>query len=167
MKTLVPRVIGRTASAVQTKRIEKGSWDEERFLADVRRTSGEEAVNISKRLLRRFESLGCRIWWGQGSTHGSFYPVYDSKDSHTLVGVYPWGKNTLIEIQFQKFKPPFNTDEKLHEIKDKLEKIPGVSIEESRLHKRPNFNACLLKTEDAMDTFISIFAEFIDEVKKL
>ena len=83
------------------------------------------------------------------------------------MGVYPWGKNTLIELQFQKFKYPFNTDEKLHEIKEKLEKIPGVSIPESRLHKRPNFNANLLNTEEAMDTFISIFAEYIDEIKKL
>lgn len=166
-KTLVPRVIGRTASAVQTKRIEKGSWDEQSFLADVQRTNGEEAVNVCQRLLRRFESLGCRIWWGQGSIHGSFYPVYDSKESHTLVGVYPWGKNTLIELQFQKFKHPFNTDEKLHDIKDRLEKIPGVSIQESRLHKRPNFNASLLKSDEAMDAFISIFAEYIDEVKNL
>lgn len=84
-----------------------------------------------------------------------------------MVGVYPWGKNTLIEIQFQKFKPPFNTDVKLHEIKDKLEKIPGVSIEESRLHKRPSFNISLLKTDEAMDTFISIFADFIDEANNL
>ncbi|MFB5283903.1 hypothetical protein [Peribacillus sp. Hz7] len=109
MKTLVPKIIGRTSTAVQVRRHEKGTWDEQSFFNDVLNISGEQAVNVCQGLLRGFEALGCRIWWGKGRTHGSFIPVYDGRlANHQLCSIYQTDKTTLVELQFQHFKEPFN-----------------------------------------------------------
>lgn len=167
MKTLVPKIIGRTSTAVQSKRHEKGTWDEQSFLNDVLNISGEQAVNVCQSLLRGFEAFGCRIWWGKGLTHGSFVPVYDGQlGNHPLCSIYQTDKTTLVELQFQYFREPFNQIDVKQKLKTKLETIPGLLIEEKRLNKRPSFDLSLLMNEEQLHLFLEIFKGYIEEVKE-
>jgi hypothetical protein len=62
LTTLVPNLIGNTASASQTKRAESRKWDEASFMEQAIRTSGNETAAICEKLLRTFESLGCFLY---------------------------------------------------------------------------------------------------------
>ncbi|MDL2238522.1 hypothetical protein LJC56_11985 [Christensenellaceae bacterium OttesenSCG-928-K19] len=59
IKTLVPRIIGNTTKAVQTKKQESKEWDEESFLESVTSTSGKEIADICHRLISSLK--GCKI----------------------------------------------------------------------------------------------------------
>lgn len=167
LKTLVPHIIGRTVTAAQAKKQEKGQWDEPRFFDDVIQVSGEQAANVCRKLLRGFETFGCRIWWGKGQNHGSFIPVFDGQlASHQLCSIYQSDKTTLIELQFQYFKEPFLQMDAKKRLKEKFEQIPGVSIDEQRLSKRPSFDYSLLLQEEHLQLFLNIYKEYIEEVKK-
>lgn len=166
MKTLVPKIIGRTASAVAIKRPEQGEWDESSFLEEVRRLSGDEAVQVSQALLRKAVELECRLWWGKGRKLASVCPVFDTKENwHSLFFIYPYNKSTCIEIQFQNLKYPFNRAEWKSKLKARLETIPGIVIPENKLDKRPNFRLDTLKDPDALKEFLGIFEWYINEVK--
>ncbi|WP_077212364.1 hypothetical protein [Bacillus dakarensis] len=167
MKTLVPKIIGRTSTAVQAKKNEKGTWDEESFLNDVLNISGEQAVKTCKKLIQEFESFGCRIWWGRGRTHGSFIPTYDGRiASHQLCSIYQTDKTTLVELQFQHFKEPFVSVEAKKGLKQKFETIPGLIIDEQRLNKRPSFDLSLIFNENHLKLFLEIYKEYIERVKE-
>lgn len=165
--TLVPNLVGQTASAIQTKqKVIQRDWDEDSFLDDVIRVSGKTAADICQRLLRDFEKMGCTISWGHGKTHGSFVPIYVGKQNYQLCSVYPWNTRTLIEIYFQYLKPPFDTMEFKHELRAKLEKISGVQIPEDRLSKRPNFEWSVLQTQGNYNLFINTYKWYIDKIKE-
>lgn len=55
MKTLVPRIIGQTANAVQIKQRTKGNWNEDSLLAEVERISGKKAVETSVEIIKGFQ----------------------------------------------------------------------------------------------------------------
>jgi len=166
MKTLVPQIIGRTASAVAIKRPEQGGWDESSFLEEVRRLSGDEAVLVSQTLLRKAVELECRLWWGKGRKHASVCPVFDTtKHGHSLFFIYSYNKSTNIEIQFQNLKYPFNSSEWKYELKAKLERLPGIVIPENKLDKRPSFSWDVLKDPKALEQFLGIFEWYINELK--
>src|SRR5205085_682883 len=79
LKTLVPRVIGQTAIAEQKKRSARPSrqWDEQSFFEEMERKGGSESVRIARRILEWVRPKVTRIWWGRGSTAGTFIPVLE------------------------------------------------------------------------------------------
>lgn len=78
VRTLVPKVLGRTAEAIQRKRAGSRSdrqWTEEAFLREIAKNNGEEAARLSKIILEWAAAEGLDIWWGKGSRNGSFFPI--------------------------------------------------------------------------------------------
>ncbi|MCL2603060.1 MAG: hypothetical protein FWD90_01110 [Defluviitaleaceae bacterium] len=165
MTTLVPHLIGRTAAAVQTKRGESRKWDEQSFLEQAVQVSGNEIAAVCEKLLRLFESLGCYIWWGEGKDRGGFVPVYIGKQRHQLCSVYNWYKKSLVEIYFQYMKEPFTSTEYRMELKNNLERIPGVYIPDERIEKRPSFETGLLNDSNNFDLFADAMTSYIEDIK--
>lgn len=67
MKTLVPRVLGRTAVVQQRKKADtsaKRNWDEPSFMAALRNNCGPQVVQVARALLRWSRDQGLTIWWG-------------------------------------------------------------------------------------------------------
>ena len=165
LTTLVPHLIGRTASAVQTKRSESRKWDEDSFVAQSAELGGESNAALCKKLLKAFEALGCYIWWGEGKDRGGFVPVYVGKQRHQLCSIYNWYKKSMVEIYFQYMKPPFTAMEYRQKHKASLERIPGVRIPDSRIEKRPSFEAQLLSEAANFDLFMDAMKSYIEDIK--
>ena len=167
IKTIVPKVIGQTVNSYTVKNRARVQWDEDSFMESVEQLNGKDAVRVCTDILRAFEDMGCRIWWGKGKTHGSFVPVFDGKNSHQFISLYPFTKNTLIEVQFQYLKEPLNSLEKRKEIQAKLEAIDNrIVISDERLYKRPSFDWSVLREKEKLNHFVNIFKEMIQEIKK-
>ena len=165
LTTLVPNIVGKTASAAQTKRTDSRKWDEVSFLEQAAELNGEENAKLCERHIRAFESLGCYIWWGEGKDRGGFVPVYVGKQRHQLCSIYNWYKRTLVEIYFQYMKPPFDSAEYRQKLKTSLERIPGVVIPNERLKKRPNFKSKLLYDDMNLDIFVDSMKTYIEDIK--
>ena len=167
VRTLVPQIVGQTTLGLQAKgKAESRDWDEESFMEDALATSGAGALQVCRQLLQGFKGMGCRIWYGHGKEHGSFVPIYDGDTPHQLCSIGQWA-GTTIEIYFQHYKAPYDTPEKRLQLKEKLERIPGIVIPENRLTKRPNFKWDVLAEPEAMGAFLQIFREYIADVKEI
>lgn len=67
----VPRIVGRTTSAVAAKTATGGQhWDEERFLDAARTRRPPAEVALVERLLADVRNRGTRFGWGKGATPG-------------------------------------------------------------------------------------------------
>jgi len=163
--TLVPNLIGRTTSAVNTKRTGVRKWDEQSFLEQAEQISGKDTALICEKLLRSFESLGCYIWWGEGKDFGSFVPVYAGTQRHQLCSIYNLTKKTIVELYFQYMKEPFSSPEYRIKLKNNLEYISGVYISDERLAKRPSFETILLKENNNFELFINAIESYVTDIK--
>ena len=166
-RTLVPKLIGKTVSAVQVKQKQhRFKWDEENFLDRVHGISGDEIVFVCQNILTRFRNMGCRIYWGEGSKQAGFVPIYDGKNTHQLLAVYSYGSSTKVEIYFQHFKEPFRSEEKKLDLIAKFNSIPGIHIPEYAITRRPSFDCKLLLKNENFEKFIQVYLEIISEIKE-
>ncbi len=165
LTTLVPHLVGRTSDAVQTKRRESRKWDEDSFIEQAAELGGENNAVLCKKLLKAFEYLNCYIWWGEGKEWGSFVPEYVGKQRHLLCSIYNLRKKSVVEIYFQHMKQPFTTMEYRQKLKTSFERIPGVSIPDDRIDKRPNFDVQLLSEDISFDLFMETMATYIEDIR--
>lgn len=167
IKTLVPRVIGKTSNAdIKKGQNQFNQWTEESFFEELKRRNGENSVKVIKHILDELQNKVTRFWYGQGKNTGSIIPVLDKEEySNQLFAIYTYGK---IEVYFQylKEKPPFDNYDKRKLILEKLNDIQGVNLSIDKLDKRPSFEINLLNTIEKQDKFISAFNWIIDELNK-
>jgi hypothetical protein len=71
-----------------------------------------------------------------------------------------------INFQYNVKKPPF--DNRAHRVEwlRQLNQIPGVSLAEETIERRPNFPLLNLASDDAMTKFLSAMDWFFAEVRK-
>ena len=138
-RTLVPRVLGRTAESELTKGTAKAKrkWDEASFFEKLATRSSETGVQAARNLLA-WASRNTFVWWGEGATSGSFIPIFEHDGvKHQLFAVYTYG-NVEIYFQWYAYKPPFDAIEKRRELLDRLNAIPEIQLPEDSLNRRPS-----------------------------
>lgn len=163
----IPNIIGKTlqASEVKNKRIIR-KWNKESFLNDVLKTSGNAIRELAERFIIDIEKIGCQIGFGTGATHGSIIARYDKKDSSKfyLFSFYPWTYCCFIELYFQYYKKPYDTDEEKKILKEKFEKLLDIDIPVEKLNGRPSFKADILLDEKKYEGYLSLIKEMISNI---
>ncbi|MFL5382271.1 MAG: hypothetical protein ACJ8GN_07125 [Longimicrobiaceae bacterium] len=167
LRTLVPMVLGQTAESRRRKDVgaPKRQWDEASFFRDMETRGNTAGTAAARWLLEWAVSRRLRIWWGKGQIEGSFVPVLDLQTaSHQPFAVYSSG---VVQLYFQwyAYKPPFSDEGRRMEILRRLNTIPGVTIPESALSRRPNISLEVLARDGNMDQFLAVFDWFLDEVR--
>lgn len=174
LKTLVPRVIGQSAEAERAKSAGGGAvgkqWNEETFLAELYSKCGKEAQASAQTILAWAKPKAKSIYWGQGSTAGSFAPFFDyyNSDDDSFPSFAVWTTGS-VEIYFQHMKnrPVFNTDAKRRELLMKLNSIPGISIPENAIGRRPSFSLDVFRDQNALKMFLESLEWVIQEVQNV
>jgi len=168
LRTLVPRVIGRTA---ETEQIKSGGarggrqWDEASFFQELMRRHSETEVDVARRILAWAKPSVTRVWWGRGSRSGSFVPILDHRGrDHQLFAVWTYG---TVEIYFYwyQYKAPFDSEEKRRELLRRLNAIDGISLPEEVIDRRPGVPLAALENESALRQFLAIFDWVIQEIQ--
>jgi hypothetical protein len=168
LKTLVPRVLGLMETARQKKVVGSGEtrqWDEASFFDALLERRGQQEVVVARRLLEWAKERSLRVGWGQGTKDGSFFPMYDNKfGKNFLFSVWTYG---TVELQFQHMRqPPFSDEGKRKELAARLTTIPGVSIPDGSLNKRPSFKLGLLADKSSLATFLEAFDWVLGETRQ-
>jgi len=168
LKTMVPNVIGQTAEAQQRKGSTSQSyrqWNEESFFEELQTKHADDIVSAARMLLEWSTEKGFRIWWGRGKTMGSFVPeFYHNGTNYPLFAVYT---TESVEIYFQwyQYKEPFKSIEKRLEFLEILNLIPGVSISQESITKRPSIPLSILANKEVLKMFFDAFEWFINEAQ--
>ncbi len=144
-KTLVPRVIGLTAEAERKKPRRSGrQWDEERFFKKLTKNCGKDKAETARRILAWAKERFTRIEWGKGRATGTYTPVLDLAGMpHYLVYVRTNGR-ILILFDPMKRRPYFDSDENRHELRNRLNAIPDISIPEDDINMNPSIDLSVL-----------------------
>ena len=167
LRTLVPRVIGNTARADETKHAGSAArrfkWDQAKFFVALEENGIREAVTVAQRLLRWAKEESGGIEWGTGNARGSFLPRFTTG----VGGFKPFSVWTSGEICIQfgylDKTPPLDPLERREEFRRKLNEIPGVNIPESAVMKGwPAIPLALLATEEAFSRFIAAIHWAVD-----
>ncbi len=166
LKTLVPRVIGQTVEAERRKggKFEK-QWDEASFFEDMRQRRSDKEAEVARKILAWAKKSVPRIWWGKGSKDGSFFPMFDHKDeTHWVVSVWTQGR---VEIPFQWMlaRKPFGDEAKRLELRNRLNKIPGVEIPADAITRRPTITLAQLTDDATLKAFLGVLDWYITELK--
>lgn len=168
LKTLVPRVIGQTTEAERKKggsgTAEK-QWDEVSFFEELLKQEGDKDVATARSILDWAKKSVTRVWWGKGSVYGSFFPMlYYKGENHFTVSVWTYG---TIEIQFQWMLPrkPFDDESKRQELRERLNRIPGIAIPADAIKRRPSIPLAVLTDDAALMAFLTVLDWYVAEVK--
>jgi len=166
-RSLVPRVIGQTEEATTKKIIRAGKqWDAESFFQDLELKRGHEEVEIAREIMKRVEGKLPISWWGRGNNNGSFFPILDHKGiSYYPISIWSNGK-VVIQFQHLKKKPPFDSESKRRELMDRLNRIPGFSISEDALGRRPGVYLSIFKNEYEIQQFLETLDWAVQEIKR-
>ena len=168
LKTLVPRVMGQTAEAQRKKSgstSETKQWDESSFFQELETRRGKDEEEVARKILEWAKANSLRIWWGKGIRSGSFFPLLDYNGlTHWLISVWTYGS---IEVQFKvmKSKPPFDGESKRMELLRRLNEIPGVTIPENAITRRPSITLSSLKDKTILMQFLETFNWVVQEIK--
>ena len=168
LRTLVPRVFGQTIEAGRKKggatAVGK-QWDEASFLEALTHRLGPEDAEVARAILAWAKKNALRIWWGRGAKDGSFYPMLDWKSvKNSIVSVWTYGR-LEVQFQFMKERPPFDSEEKRHELRDRLNQISGVEIPPDSITLRPRILLSTLRNMAALTQFLEVLDWFLQEVK--
>jgi hypothetical protein len=164
LRTLVPRAIGQTAAAETRKGSrEKPRWDEESLLGELEAKHGPAEAKVARELFQWARVQRLRFWWGTGK--GGSGPVLDHAGHwYPLFAVSSLGK---VELSFQYMAhPPFDDVEMRHEFRRRLNEIPGVSIPEDAITRRPSFPLALLGADpEALKAFKGVLDWYCETVR--
>ena len=167
LRTLVPQVIGQTAQAQGRKsggRPKRRKWDEPSFFRELEERNDAITTTVARSILDWARPKVTRIWWGEGSRNGSFVPTLNHRDrDHQLFAVWTYG---TVEIYFYwyQYKAPFDSEEKRLELLSRLNAIPGVSLPDSAITKRPGIPLSTFEDESALEQFLKVFDWVIQEI---
>ena len=168
IETLVPRVIGQTASAQQRKSADGGptrQWDEASFLDELGSNATAAEVATTKHILEWSRNHDLRVEWGRGRITGSFFPMLDhAAANYYTFSVWTSGK---VEIQFQRMQgKPGNRDEASPEhLRRRLNQIPGTHLPENSLRGKPALPLITLTAPDALEIFIDAFDTYLRAIR--
>ena len=133
LKTLVPRVIGKTTEAQQKKlsaTLERRRWDEVSFFQEYKVRQGSDEAQIGRKIYEWAKSKKplVEVQWGTGDTYGGFV-VWVSAEPRSASELFQVGINGRLQISSSTYAafPQFNGKEKWMELRSKLSAI-GLSL---------------------------------------
>lgn len=173
IKTLVPRVVGKTAQA--ERKDSAGiqiQWNEETFFSEIEKRHGVEARRVYEDMYIRCKKYTNIVWWGKGNVSGSFIPGYkvaeDGRGWHALCYFMINGK---IQVGFSfmnlymaaPFKGP-EGEENRRILGQKFMAL-GVDVNPAQLSGNPGFSWSLLKSQKKRKELEDIYKWYFNYIK--
>lgn len=157
-RALVPQLISMPKSPAEAAVRKK--WDERSFFEELGRRSPERS-EIARHLFDWSKRTMTDFYYGSGATQGSCIPrLFLASRRLLLFALWTYG---TVEMQFQYLRvPPFNDVEMRKDLIQRLNSIPGISIPENAVDRRPSFDLAALQEEEPRKRFLEAMQWAID-----
>jgi len=167
LKTLVPRIIGQTAKAQDSKSGGARSsrqWDGTSFFEELE-SQVPEAIMPARAILEWAENRVNRVAWGKGPKYGTFRAMLDHQGSaHKLLEVWTDGY-LYIQLGDPQDYTLLGEESKRSELLLRLDEIPGISLAAQARKKWPSILLTTLNGEAALKQLLEVLDWFVQEVK--
>lgn len=166
LKTLVPTIIGQTATAEQKKGSgsrEKRQWDESSFLQALQSNCGDAEKEVAIKILKWATEHNLRISWGKGKISGSFLPsIYYNGRGMSTISVWTDG-NLQILFSWMKGNKPFDDEQKRLELLRRVNESTGSSLQPEAINRQPTLKLSIFKNEAVLNQFLESLDWVINE----
>ncbi|ETK34632.1 hypothetical protein [Microbispora sp. ATCC PTA-5024] len=133
----------------------------ERYLQQLRATSGEDAAAAVVRLLDWWRARGGEMHFGR--SEGSCAPIV-RRDGRTLNMVRFYTKTVEIPFGALKSRRPFDKPAFREDLRQRLNEAPGVDIAPDKLELYPSFPITRLADQAVYDVIVTTMIWFADRV---
>jgi hypothetical protein len=166
--TIIPTVIGQTAEAAQRKGTGSASsirWTEASFFEALGRNDAS-VVPVARAIFEWGVRNGARLWWGEGKTQGSFFPVIDANGrSYQIVGIWTGG---TLEVQFQWLarKPEFEEATTRAAMVAQLNAIVPNAVPADAITRRPSIPLAAFKDPNDLSALLHFLDGTVALIRK-
>jgi hypothetical protein len=164
-KTLVPRVIGRTADAERAKGTgaprPEYRWDQAAFFGEL--PPGSPIAPVIERLIEWAAEHGVSVEPGTAATAGLKFRLHAFKTFYPLFSPNIAG-DIWFDIATLKRRPVLNDARFSADLIARLDAIPGVDIPPQRAD--PSFPIAALEPETALREFLDTWTEAVAEIRR-
>lgn len=169
IKALVPKLMGQTAEAEGKKATlarQGRKWDADSFFSLLASKQDPAVVEVAHKLLGWAQRRNLDIWWGEGSTMGSYLVRCGANDDkNSLQFMFSVWSHGGIEIPFQYMlkRSPFDSTKKREELRKRLNEIDGLDIPADSLSRRPSIMLNSLTIKESYQKFVAVYEWFIEQ----
>lgn len=169
LKTLVPRVIGKTAESQQKKAstvLERRRWDKTSFFREYEARQSQEEAQIVRRLYDWvIQHKPLRIKWGMGDTYGGF-SVWISPSHGEISEFFSISIDGVLQVSSRSYAtlPPFDRKKEWDYLRNQFSAI-GLSLPVDPVE--PRLTSCVLSSlqhESALNRVIDVLEAVLGKV---
>jgi hypothetical protein len=163
------RTIGQTQASRTTKaRRPSKQWNRPTWMASLREHVEPDVADVAARILDYADERGLREAFGTGEKSASVQVGLDTDDAYVFPFLFYNGGGVEVGFHWMINLPykPFDDRDMRWKLRDRLQKIPGVELEEDRIDKRPSFLLEDLLQDGAFESFIETFDWILEEARK-
>lgn len=137
----------------------------QRFWIQLAASQPPAVVEAVRNLLNDWRARGGSVWWGSGDQVSAFPSITGASGEL----YWPWAVKPVsgsVEVVFQHLttRPPFDDTALRDELRERINRIPGVDLPASRLGLRPSFPVDLITGTDGFAAARDVHAWFLDQV---
>lgn len=137
----------------------------DRFVEQLAMQQGRDTVRSVLAVLDSWTAIGGTLQYGYGGQTSCFLMARDKTDpdgSIWPVIIYPL-RSCEVVFQHLAVRPPFEDVHMRQELRERLNKIPGVDLPFAKIELRPAFPLKVLADPAARDLFIGVLKWFYDQ----
>lgn len=163
---IIPKIFGVDVKKNVRGNASEKQWDEVMFFKEFERKGLTQEALVAKQILDWSSKRSSRIYWGKGIATGSFVPVHSVKDSDHHFFALSTSGNIQIYFQWMQKRTSFKSEGKRFELLNHLNSIPGVSLSQNSITKRPSIKLSVLAEGDNVEKFLDIYCWFLKQIKQ-
>jgi hypothetical protein len=169
LQSLVPRVVGQTATAVQQRRSARRpsrSWDESSFLSSLENRAGTIAVEIAQQLQSWATRKGTEVRWRGGAIDGSMVPVLKLPGGPGVTTFTLWDNGSVqMGFEYLKGRPFFSEEANRREFLERLRQVQGLDLPPESHNRRPSFPVSMLAHSERLERFKAVIEWAWDQMR--
>jgi hypothetical protein len=142
------------------------TWGLSSILEEIAQRHGQPEADVAERLLEWGAGQGLRLSFGKGAVDGSAYLMYDNPSGlhHWIFSVWTSG-GVGLELGYLKQRPAFASRERRLQLIQRLNRIPGVSVSETKADLWPSLRLSDLVPAGSIATFLEVYEWVLDQYR--
>jgi hypothetical protein len=137
----------------------------EGFLQVMADQRGEVEKAVAEKVMEWSGREGLEPNFRKSGTLSAFIPILTHREeSWYPISVQTTGQ-VVLQMQWLKLKPPFDTKAEQTQLLNKLNEIPGVAITEDRIGGRPGIRLDLLLNQPALDRLLAVLSWVVAQIR--
>ena len=164
---IIPKIFGVEVKKKISELGKAKQWDRKSFMEEMKTKIGITEENIANNLLNWADTIQLEPHWNK-TINANFYLIMRLYDTEYKIFSVTTELGGRLWIQFRDYSkyPPFDNEEKRHELLSRLNSIDGMSISSNQtITKSPSIILSVLKSESIFKRFVEVYEWLIKEIK--